>query len=184
MRPEQGQQKIWTGFVMTVGSLTGEQLDAAQMLGAFISVLLRADQANRRPMVAFQSGIAELIRQQHVILERIVQRQGGVVAIRSLEEDMAHPRCGLGFGDDHRLIERSERDTTPMQALRRPSGDAMKVGEERSPLELGEAGDGHFEVTSYRPFNPDHGRLADPRGWFRGVNAESGKIIDDVLPWR
>jgi hypothetical protein len=184
MRPEKLQKKIGTGLSMTFGSLTGEQLDAAQMLGAFVSVLLRADKANRRPMAAFQSSFAELIRQQHVLLEHIVQRQGGVVAIRSLEEDVAHPRSGLGFGDDHRLVKRSERDTTPMQALRRPSGNAMKVGEERSPLELGEAGDGHFEATSYRSFNPDHGRLADPRGWFRGVSAEPGEIIDDVLPWR
>lgn len=86
---------------MTVGLLTGMQLDAAQVLGAFVSILLRADKANRRAMVAIQSGFVELVRQQHVILERIVQRKSGAVAIRSLEEDMAHTRFGLGFGDDN-----------------------------------------------------------------------------------
>lgn len=60
----------------------------------------------------------------------------------------------------------------------------MKVGNDRSPLEFGEAGDGHFKATSYRPLNPDRGRFADQRGWFSGVNAEPGEITDDVLPWR
>ena len=86
---------------MTVGSLTGEQLDAAQVLGAFVSILLRADKTDKRAMIALQSCFTELIRQHHVILERIVQRKGGAIAIRSLEEDMAHTRFGLGFGDDN-----------------------------------------------------------------------------------
>jgi hypothetical protein len=169
---------------MTVRSLTGEQLYAAQMLGAFVSILLWADKANRRPMLAVQSSFAELIRQQQVILERIVQRKDGAVAIRSLKEDMAHTRFGLGFDDDNRVIERSERYTAPMQVLRRPSGDAMKVGNDRSPLELGEAGDGQFKLTSYYPLNPDYGRFADQRGRFSGANTETGGMTDDVLPRR
>ena len=101
MRPEQFQQKVRDGSLMTIGLLTGVQLDAAKMLGALVSILLRADKANRSAMVAIQGCFAELVRQQHVILERIVKRKGGVVAIRPLEEDMAHTRFGLGFGDDN-----------------------------------------------------------------------------------
>jgi hypothetical protein len=70
-----------------------------------------------------------------------------------------------------------------MQVLRRPSSDAMKVSSDRSPLELGEAGDGHFKAMSNRPVNPNHSRFADQRRRFSEANAEPREITDVVLPW-
>lgn len=65
-------------------------------------------------MFVIQSSFAELIRQKYVILERILQREGGTVAIRPSKEDMTYTMFWPCFGDDNRLIKSSERYTTPM----------------------------------------------------------------------
>jgi len=133
------QKSSEAAFPVTVFWLAGVQLDAAQMFGALVSILLGAEQANRCAVVAIQRGSAELVSQHHVIVERIVERQGGAEAIRPFKEDMAHAWFRACFGDDNRVIERSKSHATPVQAWRGPARDAVEVSNKIASLEFGEA---------------------------------------------
>src|SRR5262245_44246890 len=120
------------------------------MFGALVCILLGADQAKGCAVVARERGWAKLISQQHIRVERILERQGGAEAIRTLKQDMAHTRRRTSFGNDDRFIERPEWHTTPVQARHRPTGDAVEVSDDVAPREFGEAGEGDLEALANR----------------------------------
>lgn len=66
------QKSSADAFPVTVCWLAGVQLDAAQIFGALVSILLGAEQANRCAMVAIQRGLPELVSQHHVIVQCVV----------------------------------------------------------------------------------------------------------------
>ena len=57
------------------------QLDPAQVLGVDVSVLVRADEAQRRAVVAVERLAVELVGQQHVVGERVLERRDRPVAV-------------------------------------------------------------------------------------------------------
>jgi hypothetical protein len=184
VRFDEPYQESQIGSPVTVRRrLAGVQLDSAQMLGALVAILLGAEQANRRAVITIQRGSTELVGQQHVIAERVGEREGRAVAIRPFKEDMAHVWFKPCFGDDDRFIERSKSHATPAQVSRRPAGDAVEVSNKRSPLEFGEARDGDLQIVCHRSHYPDQRRFRDRGRRFRERDAEPRKATDVSLSW-
>jgi hypothetical protein len=65
------------------------ELDAAEVFGTDKAVLVGADQSSRRAMVAVERAALEALRDEHVLLRGVVDRDDRPVAVETAEDDMS-----------------------------------------------------------------------------------------------
>jgi hypothetical protein len=65
-------------------------VDAAEVLGALVAVLRRADQANRCTMVAVEGPTVEPVGDEHLVGERILDQGEAAVAVEPTEAEVGH----------------------------------------------------------------------------------------------
>ncbi len=70
------------------GSVMGEELDALDPLGALPSVQLRRDHPHRPAVLARQRLALRGVDEEHVVLQRLLQRQVGGVAVVPVDQDV------------------------------------------------------------------------------------------------
>lgn len=123
------EQPVCKGLVSN-RRLGGKELNLAQMLGADVAVLVRADETDRRTVVAVEWPIVEVLRDQYVIVECILDHHDRGVVVEALEDEAGDDDVsGEGRLDDL-AVERREGDPFPTKVEGRPPSDAVEVGGE------------------------------------------------------
>src|SRR3954470_3908451 len=82
--------------------LGGVDLDPAQVLRADEAVLTRADQPERRAVVAVERPAIEVLRDQHVVRQGVLDRDDRAVAVEADEPEVRDRRAGRERGLDER----------------------------------------------------------------------------------
>ncbi len=161
--------------------LGGVELDAGEVLGADVAVLIGTDEADRCAVIAIEVIAVETVSQEHGLVERVVDREDGSPSVQSAECDVAHDGAGRQPWRDRLAVDRGERHASPSQVRCGPAGDTMEVGDDLASVGAEELGHLHGERLDPDPAELDDGPL---RGNRRGAGerlAEARKSLERPL---
>jgi len=164
--------------------LARERLDAAEVLGAHVAVLSRAEQADRRAVVAVQRVAVEPVGEQHALGEGVLDQEDRPEPVEAAERYVGDLDARVQRRFDDRPIEGRERHPFPAQVGRRPAGHTVEVGRELPPGQRGELGQRHVEGLRYCAADGDDRVGGDGRRRAPQVGPEPREALDALLPGR
>jgi len=112
METEQPQRQSADPGAAVVLRLGVMDLDAAEVLGADIAVLAGADQPGWRPVVAVQRATVEVLRDEHVIGERVLDRDDRPPAV---QQNTTRETAVAGWSAGSMMVRYTVWKETPSQ---------------------------------------------------------------------
>jgi AcrR family transcriptional regulator len=164
--------------------LTGMDLEATEVLGADVAVLVGTDQPHRCSMGSVDRAAVETFGEEHTVGQRVLEQNDRPEAVESAEHEVGDVHPGRERGRDHLAVELGERDSLPPQVGGRPTSDTVEVGGQLLPWEVREVSERHVELLDHRSANADRGIGRGQRGGSAEVGAEAWKSLDPALAGR
>ena len=113
--------------VVETGGLCSVQLDPAQVLGADEPVLVRTDEPYWGTVIRGERPPVEGVDEEHVVGERVLQRDDRAIAVEPDEDDVPDARARRKRRLDDEPVDLGERDALP-SAVRRPTSRPRSAG--------------------------------------------------------
>jgi hypothetical protein len=106
------------------------ELDPREVLGADEAVLARANETDRRAMIAVERPVVEVLGDQHIVVQRVLDRHNRPVAVETRKDYVGDRGGSIEDRLDDLAVEGCEGDALPSKVDRRPPSNAVEVGGE------------------------------------------------------